>query len=300
MADRGVNLADRVDAVLCRIFVHEYERMVRLARRLLACRGVPESAVAAEDLVQTAFASVLEQADRDTIRDPRAYLYKVLRNQVRAAVQREFRRREAETASTGDRADAAPVLDVGRQVSDRVVLGGALARLSPQQREAVYRTHALGYTQRETALAMGNRPGTVATHVARGLVALRVAMVVVFVVVVGSMAALARWAHVRLADPASSPWSRLPDLLDGSRLWGLILSLAGFAVTKGGFWVAQQLLYLDSRSAILEEWRAATAVHSEPLASSPYLASFTNPISGPFRLRTGGPGGVEERERTRL
>lgn len=52
----------------------------------------------------------------------------------------------------------------------------ALGRLSRNQRMAVVLVHALGWTQREAAAVMGIRPGTVKTHLDRGLAKLRSAL----------------------------------------------------------------------------------------------------------------------------
>jgi len=49
----------------------------------------------------------------------------------------------------------------------------ALLALPETQRTAVWLVHACGWRQTEVAEAMGLRPSTVNTHVARGLAALR-------------------------------------------------------------------------------------------------------------------------------
>jgi RNA polymerase sigma-70 factor (ECF subfamily) len=49
----------------------------------------------------------------------------------------------------------------------------AYRRLSLKQRAAIVLTYGYGYTDRETAALMDCRPGTVRTHVARGLATLR-------------------------------------------------------------------------------------------------------------------------------
>ncbi len=65
--------------------------------------------------------------------------------------------------STGDRDDAAEIVDIDR----------AYRRLSLRQRAAVTLNYRYGYSVEECAGLMGCRPGTVRRHVARGLATLR-------------------------------------------------------------------------------------------------------------------------------
>lgn len=57
--------------------------------------------------------------------------------------------------------------------ADRVALLAALKKLPGRQREAVVLRHVVGLSVTETAQAMGLSPGTVKTHLHRGLLALR-------------------------------------------------------------------------------------------------------------------------------
>jgi RNA polymerase sigma factor (sigma-70 family) len=74
-------------ADLARLFVTEAPRLIR---RLASFRG----RVAAEDLVQSAFAKLLEQ-DMATIEDPKAYLTRLVRNLAVDEVRRQDRARVA-------------------------------------------------------------------------------------------------------------------------------------------------------------------------------------------------------------
>ncbi len=65
--------------------------------------------------------------------------------------------------SGGDASSSAQNVDMDR----------AYRRLSLKQRAAIVLTYGYGYTDDESAALMGCRPGTVRTHVARGLATLR-------------------------------------------------------------------------------------------------------------------------------
>jgi DNA-directed RNA polymerase specialized sigma24 family protein len=65
--------------------------------------------------------------------------------------------------SPGDPGTAADILDIDR----------AFRRLSLRQRAAIALTYRHGYSVEECAVFMGCRPGTVRSHLARGLVTLR-------------------------------------------------------------------------------------------------------------------------------
>jgi RNA polymerase sigma factor (sigma-70 family) len=56
---------------------------------------------------------------------------------------------------------------------DHVELRRALAKLSKRQREVVVLRHLAGFSERETALALGCSNGTVKQHASRGLATLR-------------------------------------------------------------------------------------------------------------------------------
>ncbi|MEI5101803.1 sigma-70 family RNA polymerase sigma factor [Streptomyces sp. PmtG] len=171
--------------------------MTGLARGLLARAGVPRSAADADDVVNTAFATALRNPGR--VHEPRAYLFKVLRTEVARLARRVAAHHRLEQRRAADplRWDAPPSTDVERLVVDREAVRRALRALPAQQRTAVWATKALGYSQAETARAMRKKPGTVATHVARAVVALQAALAAVVVRVVGARRAAPRRRRLR-------------------------------------------------------------------------------------------------------
>lgn len=120
---------------------------------------------AGEEIAQEAFARLFEV--RDVVRDPDRYLTGTVLNLCRA--QRRARRRR-------QRAGVAPeeASDRGadEEVDDRLALAGALRRLPARQREAVVLRYWLGWSEAETAEAMGISAGSVKTHVHRAVAAL--------------------------------------------------------------------------------------------------------------------------------
>jgi RNA polymerase sigma factor (sigma-70 family) len=170
VVESAVGSVETLDAV----YRDHRAEMTGLARRLLAEEGVPESVLGAEDIVQSAFAKALRVPQ--AIREPRAYLYAVIRNDVRAA-SRQNRSRVEPAAVWAGQAPATEeihVADFSELVANRVAVYKALYDLPPQQRTAVWATKAMDYTQAETAAVMQKRPGTIATHVVRAVAALRV------------------------------------------------------------------------------------------------------------------------------
>jgi RNA polymerase sigma factor (sigma-70 family) len=191
--------------------------MEGLARRLLAEERLPESVLSAEDVVQTAFAKILRAPDQ--IRDPRAYVYAVIRSDVRAA-SRQNRRRAvlALVAVCHTRSAEVQVADFSDLVANRVAVYRALYDLPPQQRTAVWATKALEYTHAETAEAMNKKPGTVATHVVRAVAALRVHLAALLVVGVMALSLAGSRLLTRMQPPAGSPQSPL-QLAPSASTW---------------------------------------------------------------------------------
>ncbi|MFD9630043.1 RNA polymerase sigma factor [Streptomyces violascens] len=153
------------------------QEMMAVARRLLAEQGVPDSVLGAEDVVHEAFAKALRAPAG--IREPRAYVYAVIRCDVRGAALAYRARRAQQTVSETEQASPEPVqsADFSELVANRMAVQQALGLLPVQQRTAVWATKALDYTQDECAVVMQKRPGTVATHVARGMCTLRVNLI---------------------------------------------------------------------------------------------------------------------------
>jgi DNA-directed RNA polymerase specialized sigma24 family protein len=69
-----------------------------------------------------------------------------------------------------DRAGSSPG---GERDAERVDMDRAYRRLSNKQRAAITLNYHHGYSVDECAVFMGCRPGTVRTHIERGLAALR-------------------------------------------------------------------------------------------------------------------------------
>jgi RNA polymerase sigma-70 factor (sigma-E family) len=147
---------DGMPATLEQLFVERYAAMVRLAHLLTG------SNAAAEDLVQDAFARVQQAWGR--IDDPVPYLRATVVNACRSwhrSRRREARRLRAVAAGE----DA---VDLGaRELLD------AVDRLPSGQRTALVLRFYEGLSEAQIAQAMGCRPGTVKSHVHRGLAALR-------------------------------------------------------------------------------------------------------------------------------
>lgn len=134
-----------------------------------------------DDLVQVAIVRSLRHLDSFENRGEGAllaYLRQVLLNLVRDEVRRADRRRPGEPLDDARLADPGPSLVeevVGRETLARYEAG--LARLSPEQREAVILKVEMGYSNPEIAEALG-RPSADAARVfvARALAQLAEAM----------------------------------------------------------------------------------------------------------------------------
>jgi RNA polymerase sigma-70 factor (sigma-E family) len=96
--------------------------------------------------------------------NPRAWVTHVTTN---LAFDRFRRRRAAAKYARSPRASAAPVDD------PHLDLYRALAQLPKRQREVVVLRYLADFSEAQTAAALGCSPGTVKTHAARGLRALR-------------------------------------------------------------------------------------------------------------------------------
>ena len=146
----------RIPATLEQLFIDRYAAMVRLAQLLTG------SNLAAEDLVQDSFARMQRMWGR--VDDPVPYLRAAVVNACRS--WHRSRRREGRRLRA-----AAPT-------EDQVALGArelldAVDRLPHGQRTALVLRFYEGLSEAQIAKAMGCRPGTVKSHVHRGLAALR-------------------------------------------------------------------------------------------------------------------------------
>lgn len=158
------------------------ERMVKFARHRLRDAGIPQTYLDSEDVVQTAFANALRAPER--IREPRPYLYRVIRSEVCSAARRYQAERQLLAAQELDPlARQGQVTDHSETSTRRMLVQAEIKRLSPPQQAAVVLTKVQGYTQHEASKALEKAPGTVATHVSRGMATLAASAVLAGLVV---------------------------------------------------------------------------------------------------------------------
>ncbi len=148
----------------------EMEDLVRgESRRLYSIAfSILQDASEAEDAVQETLISAWRRWPwADATRPTPSWLTRVCVNQCLNRRRTRLRQmRLAETAASRE-----PWQDV-RPATD-LDLARAYAQLSKQQRAAVALHYFYGYTLDECAELLGNRPGTVRSHIARALVTLR-------------------------------------------------------------------------------------------------------------------------------
>lgn len=138
--------------------VTQYENT--LLRAALAILG---DASEAEDAVQDAFVRYLEKAPAFQSEDHRrCWLLKVLANGCKSRLRTRKRWKTVELL------DCYPAPDEG----SRVVMEAVMA-LPPKERAAVHLFYYEGYSTEEIAVILGQRPGTVRSHLSRARQALR-------------------------------------------------------------------------------------------------------------------------------
>ncbi len=144
-----------------------FPRAVRLARRIVGERAAAED-VAAEAMAR-AYAAWDQIGRSDGYRT--GWVLRVTTNLAIDAV----RRRDRPLAGSADRQLESALLvgDDQEAMTLRVALMAALRQLPRRQREAIALRYLAGLSQLEVAEALGVRPGTIATHVNRGLTGLR-------------------------------------------------------------------------------------------------------------------------------
>jgi RNA polymerase sigma factor (sigma-70 family) len=160
------------------LYLRNFAAMVRLARVLV------DSPEIAEDLVQDAFVRL--HRHWDGVQDPGSYLHRSVVNACRSHHRRAWRERSrkprsdgapGETEYQGRRdGEGRDVVDGAveqRRSDDAGVLGAALATLPYRQRAALVLRYYADLPDAEIAVALGCRPGTVASLVHRGLQRLR-------------------------------------------------------------------------------------------------------------------------------
>jgi len=159
------------------LYLGSFADMVRLARVLV------DSPETAEDLVQDAFVHLHRRWDG--VRDPRAYLHRSVVNACRSHHRRAWRERprpfqDEHRPPPGHRGSGVPgepdPVDAGVEQSrtdDADVLSAGLAALPYRQRAALVLRYYADLPDAEIAVALGCRPGTVASLVHRALEHLR-------------------------------------------------------------------------------------------------------------------------------
>jgi RNA polymerase sigma-70 factor (sigma-E family) len=152
--------------VLARLHQEHYRPLVRLAYLLLGNRAV------AEEVVQDAFVKL--QLKWGGLRHPEkapAYLRSAVLNGARSmlrhrkVVDRHDARRTADPPWVDPETEAVAALE-----HDRIV--AAMRRLPDRQREALALRYYLDLSEADMAKIMGVAPGSVKTHVHRGLASL--------------------------------------------------------------------------------------------------------------------------------
>jgi RNA polymerase sigma factor (sigma-70 family) len=160
-----IEIGDDVASDVSGLFRARYPEMVRLANLL----GADDP----EDIAQEAFARLIRK--HGSLRSSEAALA-----YVRASVCNLTRNRHRHLRVVRLRTPAAHHEDSSEQVvmvrEDHREVLAALAGLPPRRREAIVLRYWLDLSECEIAAAMGVSPGTVKSHVSRGLAALAAAL----------------------------------------------------------------------------------------------------------------------------
>jgi RNA polymerase sigma factor (sigma-70 family) len=119
----------------------------------------------AQDVVSEAFVRAVRSRIWTAVEHPRAYLYRVVANEVRMRHRATMRRRARERK--------AAVRPVTYETEVRPEVLEAVGRLSPRQRAVVVLTYWEGLTPPEVAARLGIGDGSVRRHLARARARLR-------------------------------------------------------------------------------------------------------------------------------
>ncbi len=149
---------------LARLFASEAPRLLR---RLGRYRG----RVAAEDVVQTAFAKMLE-VDGDEMKDPKAYLAQLTRNLAIDEVRRQQRAPVSFVAPADLEAGASPDLTPEEMLIEGERFGfmmGVVLNLPEKERSALLLSKMMGLSHNEIAKKLGCSRHSVPRYLSRAL-----------------------------------------------------------------------------------------------------------------------------------
>lgn len=166
--EQGRVVSDDAAAGTTALFTEHHTRMLRAAAVLLS------DPTMAEDVVQDAYAAVYASWHR--LRDPGAavgYLHRSVVNGARSRLRRRVVALRHQPAPLPDTESAEDTALAGLAGGPLVA---ALRALPRREREVVLMRHYLDLSERETAAALGLRPGSVKAYGSRGLATLRAAL----------------------------------------------------------------------------------------------------------------------------
>ena len=165
MVEPRIELAERRQDVLQRVYATEYARLVGLARLLVDRRED------AEEVVQEAFARTRASQGRVRGDDPLPYVRRAVVNLSRG----RLRRRRTAAAHVPDPRPDAESAERGaeRRSSDRAVVE-RLAKLPRRQRECVVLRFYADLTVPDIARSLGVAEGSVKSHLHRAMATLAI------------------------------------------------------------------------------------------------------------------------------
>lgn len=167
MRGSGAVVGDEADFTA--IFPELYSRCYRVAYRILGDRGE------AEEVAQEALARAF--ARWRTIRaEPLPWCVRVTGNLAIDGVRARGRHRRLDARVSRQLVDRSETTDSEDAVSDRMVLGAALAHLSRRQRQVVLLRYVADLPESQVAGILNCSVGSVKSHGARGLATLRKAL----------------------------------------------------------------------------------------------------------------------------
>jgi RNA polymerase sigma-70 factor, ECF subfamily len=145
-----------------------------LYRYLLFRLGTPEDA---EDVLQEAFCRFARYDLRwRLVRDPRAFVFRIARNEVNRFLRRKLGRREGERMIAGGAAGRFDAAFAAPAEPALALLLRQVDELPPEQKEAVYLKVFDGLTFKEIASVCGISSNTAASRYRYGIEKLRAAL----------------------------------------------------------------------------------------------------------------------------